>query len=1633
MRFRVLGPLEVDAGDGPIPLGGPKQRAVLANLLIRANQVVPADRLIDEIWGEDPPEKARNTLQTYVSNLRRSLGDRRLQGRPPGYILNLEPFELDAIQFDTLVRDAKKALPIDPGVAVATLDDALGLWRGPALADLADRPSFVAEAARLDELRLEAQEGRVEGLLAGGDQARAVGELEAILSHHPLRESLWALLMLALYREGRQAEALNTFQRAREVLADELGIDPSPEVARLHERILRQDPGLDLEGEPLRGYRLLEQLGDGPDAAVFRAIQPRVGRDVVVKVFREGVAGNPAFVQRFEPEAGSAAGLEHPHIAFVYDYWREPGRAYVVSRYFRGGSLKDLRDRGERIERDRGLRALEQVADALAFAHRQGVVHGHVCASNVLLDGEGAAYLADFCVRASDPGEAADDVRALAQLARHLFDDRLPAQLDELVARVEANGVEAAEFAEVVRQILEPVVHPRRRPAVQRNPYKGLRPFTEADAPDFFGRGQLVAKMVSRMNEPGPEAHFLAVVGPSGAGKSSLVRAGLVPAIRRGAIEEASEPFVTDMFPGAHPLEEMEAALLRIAVRPATRLRDLLEAGSRGLIEAVDLVLPEDATVVLVIDQLEELFTLTSSERERELFLEQLRVACVDPAGRVRVIATLRADFFDPPLAYPRFGELLTARIEAVPPLDPDELEQTIRRPAELIGVRPEPGLEAAMVADIAHQPGALPLLQYALTELFERRTDDLLSLESYRATGGVAGALSTRAERIFGGGDAPWQGAVRQVFLRLVTLGEGTQDTRRRVARSELDGLHEEPGTIDEVLDVFGRHRLVTFDREPSTREPTVEIAHEALLGAWARLRGWIDEAREDLRLERRLDRASAEWEGSGRDPSFLMRGSRLDQVVAWVSTTSLAIGTPERAYVKASVGQRGEDEAEESRRHAQEARTERRSRARLRALVAVFAVAALVAGTLTIVATDQSERAGAAARNATARELAASSVANRDTDPELSILLAMEAIDTTRSVDGSVLREAEEALHQAVLASRIVITVPGVGGEIAWGSEGTFVAKDPLDPGAIQIRDDRTGRILRSFFGHPGGLSDAAFSPDGSLLATTGGEGALKMWSPSNGALLWERAGEDGASGVSFSADGSRVAAAWPQERVARIFDVADGRLVRAIDGWADETALSPHGDRIAVSMGGKGHVIDLRSGTDVYPPLEVTYGVGSIAWSPDGRYIATGGVDRLAFLWEADTGELRAPLYGGTGPIPSVTWSPDSTRVAAASDDGTVTVWEVDAIGQPGIQLTSSATPGMLDVAFSADGEQVMASDQAGEAVSIWDVGLRGTAEVVNLPAVRYYGSVEFLEDGRHLIAAGPEAPSTARSDDPRDGRIAIWDVASGRPGPAFGPLIRETYFDVSEDGSTLAVGCVSTWDLTTVARLFQDDAGVHGCVDGGYLSPNGSHVIVGDQSGLRILDRVGHEVQVLEGGAHPAAFGPDGRLIATFDGDQGVAIWDWRAARIQRTIPSDAFALEWASDGVRLAISDLHGTLTVWDTTDGTVVWTRETPFGVLDMEYGPGGALMAVAGGDGTVRLVDAATGADRLVLRGYEGLVRSVDFSPDGSMLASQGSGAVRVWAVDLDSLIDIAHGEVTRTLTDEECREFLHVDRCPG
>jgi DNA-binding SARP family transcriptional activator/tRNA A-37 threonylcarbamoyl transferase component Bud32 len=433
MEFLILGPLEVSDDGRKLALGGPKQRAVLAHLILRANRLVAADLLIDGLWGEEPPESARNTLQTYVYRLRKVLGDGRLEGRDGGYVLAAAPGEIDAAQFEALVKQGKAQVESDPSAAAATLSDALSLWRADALADVMEEPSLRGEAARLEELRLSATEHRVSAEIAMGGHSTVVPELELLTARYPLRERMWANLMLALYRSGRQAEALSTFERARQVLVEELGADPSPELQRLHEQILHGAPSLgasspgatserprvrpsriDLQpGTEVAGYRIERTLGRGGMSVVYLAEHDWLQRRVALKVLAPQLAEDERFRERFVRESRLAASLDHPNVIPIYEAGASGGDLFIAMRYVEGTDLRTLLHESGALEPARALAIVRQVAAALDAAHEQGLVHRDVKPGNVLLARQRGSeagehvYLSDFGLTkrsASDSG-----------------------------------------------------------------------------------------------------------------------------------------------------------------------------------------------------------------------------------------------------------------------------------------------------------------------------------------------------------------------------------------------------------------------------------------------------------------------------------------------------------------------------------------------------------------------------------------------------------------------------------------------------------------------------------------------------------------------------------------------------------------------------------------------------------------------------------------------------------------------------------------------------------------------------------------------------------------------------------------------------------------------------------------------------------------------------------------------------------------------------------------------------------------------------------------------------------------------------------------------------------------------------
>jgi DNA-binding SARP family transcriptional activator len=370
VEFLVLGPLQVLDSGRPVTVSAPRQRALLAVLLANANQAVSTDRLLDLAWGDDQPDVG--ALRYQMSKLRDTLEPQRESGdgsvivtQSPGYVLHATPGQLDVLGFETLLGEAESVLATDPGRSLQMLDEALSLWRGDAYADFAYEEFARLEIVRLEERRLEAVEARFDALLALGRDREVVGELQAAVAEHPHRERLTAALMLALYRSGRQADALASFQSLRRGLGEELGIEPSKDLVDLEERILLQDESLTVQAavpaaEYLRGYVLRGRIGEGAHGVVWRAAQPGVGREVAIKAIHPDIANRAGFVRRFEMEAQLVASLEHPHIVSLFDFWRDPEGAYLVMPHLRGGNLAHLLLQGP-LRKDAALELIESI------------------------------------------------------------------------------------------------------------------------------------------------------------------------------------------------------------------------------------------------------------------------------------------------------------------------------------------------------------------------------------------------------------------------------------------------------------------------------------------------------------------------------------------------------------------------------------------------------------------------------------------------------------------------------------------------------------------------------------------------------------------------------------------------------------------------------------------------------------------------------------------------------------------------------------------------------------------------------------------------------------------------------------------------------------------------------------------------------------------------------------------------------------------------------------------------------------------------------------------------------------------------------------------------------------------------
>ncbi|MFF0723105.1 helix-turn-helix domain-containing protein [Micromonospora sp. NPDC003816] len=1224
---------------------------------------------------------------------------------------------------------------------------------------------------------------------------------------------------------------------------------------------------------------------------------------------------------------------------------------------------------------------------------------------------------------------------------------------------------------------------PGPRPADAPAPYKGLSSYEPGDSEWFFGREKLTATVVDVLagrwaTGSGP----VAVLGPSGCGKSSLLRAGVTPILRAGGLHAAAaqheskpsagttQPWNVLLFtPGKHPVDAFATALAAVTDPNAEEIGARLRRDARGYFELLhDAVgaCPDGgpAGLAVVVDQFEEVFTECGDDGERRAFFAALH-ACATTASAqsqrnaaqlrpaAAVLIGLRADFYHRALLEPQLVPVLQQAQVPVGPMSEAELRQAILGPAHKAGLEIEDGLVELLLRDLAppagavardgaHEAGALPVLSHTLRAMWELATRRRMTVADYQAVGGARGAVARTADDLLNSLSDPDRRLAKRLFVRLVRVQEDGPNTRRRLTLAELDRMAE-PAQRDDlraVMDRFVTQRLIALDAD------AVQLAHEALVVAWPRLRMWIEANRRGLLIRQQIGDSAQQWHREGRDPSLLYRGSRLSAAHELIDARDDAgLDDLAREFLR-----------ESARRERQRVRTLYQTVAALATLLLV----ALGGGTVAIVQSSEALRQRALAtdeRNAAlSRLMAIRADRLRDTDPALAGQLALAAyqiMPTTEARSSLLDSSAIPAVTRMLGAGsplQAIAVAPDRGLLAGAGTDGRFRLwnlTDPNHPAAITDGLPSTVGAINTMAFHPqqrlllaggsegvqfydtsvpaepialdarleGGVTTLSFGAGGALLAATTTDGAIRLWNLSEPThpigLGTQIAGPaDGFSAAALSPDGSVLAAAGADRRVY-LWDIrepaAPARLGKPLAGpdlSIFGIAFSPDGRTFAAASADR-HVYlwDLtkpsRPSQFAQPLSGPTNWVHTVTFSPDGRTVAAGSSDGHAWLWQLDTGAVIATLPH-PAPVTELAFDRDGLSLYSGASDGVVRRWAL-----PGPVL-SAATNTVHDLAWSGD---LLVAASGDRAVYLWETGDPQRTVLVTDPLTSpradsfLVGTIAISPNGRVLVASG------------FDGTVWGWDISTpSRPSPLVSPLTGLSRFAeslaFSPDGRLLAAGgsdgTIALWDMTDPQQ----------------------------PTLLATLDDA-------TGNVYSVAFSPDGRWLAAGGFDTVVRLWDISSpadpVRIGES-PTGAknfvYSIAFHPAGRALAVSSADGTVRQFSLANPTRPAPGPTLIGpngyVIGIAFSPDGTRLAASSTDHTVWLWDTSDLTNptiHAILTSPEGPVQDVAFHRDGrSMAASSQDTKVRIWQTTPEDIAERACSVVGDPVTAEEWQQHV-------
>ncbi|MFH2010008.1 MAG: protein kinase [bacterium] len=1200
-----------------------------------------------------------------------------------------------------------------------------------------------------------------------------------------------------------------------------------------------------------------------------------------------------------------------------------------------------------------------------------------------------------------------------------------PAELTELIGRcLDKNPEERPSAEELTEKLRGLLFGDRVRVSSKRSPFRGLMPFSERDSDFFFGRDEEVAACLERLRE---EA-LLPVVGPSGAGKSSFVQAGVIPRLR-----EQGPLRVVKLRPGTQPFLTLATRLLttertvsgKSTVQSALEItgedvaektfRDLEFVDSEGLGEAATsladklrdapgllaLVLQriaeqDGATVLLVVDQLEELYTLVEDGEVRRRFSQAICSAADDPLGPVRAVFTLRDDYLGRLAEAPEAREALS-RVTVIRAPGAVALEQILIQPLRAVGFEYEqPELIAEMVAEVQGEPACLPLLQFACSMMWERRDRQRRRIPraAYEAIGGVAGALAHHADGVLTGFSADQVRQAREILLRLVT----PEGTRRVTAREQLlAGLGSEAG---DVLERLSQARLILV-RKRTTGEgrsgADLELVHESLIARWDRLARWIDEGREEMIFFAEVDQAAELWRKRGRREDEVWHGEALHEALRKLERYSSKVSDTVKRFL--AMGEQKEQ------------RNRQRKRLRRVSLTVALVLVTLVSVVVALVMTDQKHELGLQKdrveeqrkRAQQAHEHARLRWAEAQREGARAALMRGDHLEARAKLRGS-LETEDSPLGRALwwrLSREPLLWKHTLGAlvyDVTISPDGKRVAA------AVQDRSiylfDRVTRQVSILRGHGDQVLTTVFSPDQKQLAAGTYGGEIWLWSlpRAQATILTDHAGAVWT--LAYSPDGKTLASGG-NDRIVRLWDATRGGLQRKLVGHKDRVravTFSPDGQVVVSGSNDQAvRLWDVASGGLRREILGHRSGVYDVAYTPDGRLLATASYDRTVRLWNPATGALVRELLGHTAGVTSLDFDSTGRHLASGSRDTTVRIWSA-ATGRLE-RVLRGHTAGVSGVRFGP-GNRALVSGGRDRSIRLWDWTVQGRGSLAAGHRSGVY-AVAFSPDGRR-VASGSF-----------DKSIRIWDVRSG----ARTLLLKDHTAGIwhvafSPDGTLLASGSrdntVRIWDLTNgaVKRVLHGHRAPVFCVA---FTPDGKHIVSGsfDQT-IRVWDvGSGAEKQLLAGHSSTVislAISDDGKQLASAGDGRIIRIWDLATGHLVRQLAGHTGAvngLAFHPGGKQLASGSSDRSLRLWDLGTGRGRILGSHTGRVYRVDYSPDGKRIATASADGSVRLWPVDGGVP-VVVRGHRAEVNSVAFDPRGRYLASgSDDGTVRLWQAD--------------------------------